>query len=233
MENRMTNIDEDVVKLANDLITDFFLSDISLDLVVNCYKIIIEIIKIMGDDELRAKQTAEPYMKLLGKDICSDIDIKDSNIRKDDTCLVIKIKNPNIINDNRIEDALSYLGKYKTDYHQICNSKGEKVKGKAFQGFIFEIYKAESYIKFLISYYQLNKLLKLAEHGYNNLLATIINNICGSTTYQTKESELLTTKYLNETFGINKEVAKDMCKKLFGSSIMCLLVGGDSKSMMK
>ena len=220
----MTNIDEDVVKLANDLITDFFLSDISLDLVVNCYKIIIEIIKIMGDDELRAKQTAEPYMKLLGKDICSDIDIKDSNIRKDDTCLVIKIKNPNIINDNRIEDALSYLGKYKTDYHQICNSKGEKVKGKAFQGFIFEIYKAESYIKFLISYYQLNKLLKLAEHGYNNLLATIINNICGSTTYQTKESELLTTKYLNETFGINKEVAKDMCKKLFGSSIMCLLV---------
>lgn len=227
LENKINNLDEDTAKLANDLITDFFLSDISLDLVVNCYKIIIEIIKIMGDDELRAKQTAEPYVKLLGKDIYSDINIKDSNIRKDDTCLVIKIKNPNIINDNRIREALSFLGKYKMDYHQICDSKGEKKKGKALQGFIFKIYKAESYIKFLISYYQLNKLLKLAECGYNNLLATIINNI-----NQTKKTELLTVKYLNETFGINKEISKEICKKLFGLNIMCLSVYPKTESQI-
>ena len=93
MENRINRIDEDAAKLGNDLITDFFLSDISSDLVVNCYKIIIEIIKIMGDDELRAKQTAEPNPKLIEKD----------------TCLGIKIKNPNIINDDDeiIDDSRS------------------------------------------------------------------------------------------------------------------------------
>ena len=58
MENRINNIDEDVAKLANDLITDFFLSDIPSDLVVNCYKVIIEIIRIMSNEELRAKQNS-------------------------------------------------------------------------------------------------------------------------------------------------------------------------------
>ena len=213
MENRMTNTDEDFVKLANDLITDFFLSDISSDLVVNCYKIIIEIIKIMGDDELRAKQTAEPNPKLIEKD----------------TCLGIKIKNPNIINDDdEIMDALAFLANYKMDYHQICNSKGEKKKGKVFEGFISNVSivksKEESYIIFLIPYYHLNKLLKLAECGYNNLLAIIINNSCEPLANQNKDTELLTAKYLNETFGINKEVAKDMREKLFGLNIMCLSV---------
>ncbi|WP_304347690.1 hypothetical protein [Capnocytophaga leadbetteri] len=232
MENRINNIDEDTTKLANDLITDFFLSDIPSDLVVNCYKVIIEIIKIMIDDELRAKQTAEPNIK----DICLDVEIKE------DTFLAFKIKNSNIINvnddNNEIINALMFLSKYKMDYYQICNSKGERRKEKVFQGFISMVSivkdKEESYINFLISYYHLNKLLKLAECGYNNLLAIIINSKCEPLANQTKETESLTVKYLNETFGIYETVAKDMCKKLFGLNIMyCLSVYPKTKNQMK
>ncbi|WP_314239514.1 hypothetical protein [Capnocytophaga leadbetteri] len=216
MENRINNIDEEVAKLANDLITDFFLSDIPSDLVVNCYKVIIEIIRIMSNEELRAKQTVEPNPEMIEKD----------------TCLGIKIKKSDIINvnndDDEIMDTLVFLAKYKMDYHQVCNSKGKKGKRKVYEGFISNVSivkdKEESYIIFLISYYQLNKLLKLAEYGYNNLLAIIINNSCKLVVNQNKDAELLTIKYLNETFGIDKEVAKKMRKKLLGLNIMCLSV---------
>lgn len=239
MNNRTNNLDEDAIKLANDLITDFFLSNISSDLVANCYKVIIEIIKIMSDDELRAKQTAEPYIKLLGEDICSDIDIKNPNIKKDDTCLTIKIKNPDIINVNNceeIKDALAFLADYKMGFHQLCNSKDEKREGKVYQGFISMISivkgKGEAYIKFLIPYYQLNKLLKLAECGYNNLLAAIINNIYEPVANQNKDAELLTVRYLNKTFGIDKEIAKDIHKKLFGLNIMYLSVYPETENQI-
>ena len=59
------------------------------------------------------------------------------------------------------------------------------------------------------------------------MLATIINNI-----NQTKKTELLTVKYLNETFGINKEISKEICKKLFGLNIMCLSVYPKTESQI-
>lgn len=208
-------IDRDVIRLSNDFIEDFFLSEeTSLELSINCYKIIFEIMKIIHNEQFKLEENKRKGQLRL---------FEDDFLTENNTYLLIKIRNSKITRDTKLlEEAYEKLVKYKQKWYKATNSKGKKIK--TFGGLISNVNYEDferGYTRFLVSSYWLQKMLDLANKGYNNFLAGIINETNSSKniftaiwlTHRAVDSERLTVRYLNETFGVNCKTARDFCNK--------------------
>ena len=198
----------EVLRFGNKFVDEFFLNDQAKEIPINALRVIFNMVSTLRNEQFQAEKQPQ-QLKLFEEEFTSE----------HNSYAVMKIKNSLITrNGTELKKAYDFLELFQRGWYSFITSDGRKVQ--ALGGLISNVfYEENGYTSFLVSSYWVQRLIHIPT--YNHTLYNLVYHIRSNKhilfwfwlSKVPDEGTKISRSKLNEMYGVNYSISKDLCGK--------------------